>query len=146
MQAKIVNVDTGRVNYLHYRKGEQYELLVDFCRQFRFIPKYSIYGRVNNEAKIFASGLAELRHIPIEQWSFSMVSPKYIKDLKTTKEKHVSNVLKFAIPWSYVFCDKTNNELQLGAKIAQNWKIVIGYLKVSSNQDKAKKRKVVVNE
>jgi hypothetical protein len=120
VQAKIVNVNTGKVNYLHYRKGEQYDLLVDFCRQFRFVPKYSIYGGVIDEVEFFASGLAELRHIPVEQWSFSMLSPKYVKGLTTTKEKHVSNILKFAVPWSYVFCDKADNGLPLAVKIAQN--------------------------
>jgi hypothetical protein len=53
VQAKIVNVDTGRVNYLHYRKGEQHDILINFCRQFRFIPKYSIYGKINDEIKVF---------------------------------------------------------------------------------------------
>jgi len=120
VQAKIVNVKTGRVNYLHYRKGEQCELLVDFCRQFRFIPKYSIYGSVNRDVEIFASRLEELKHIPIEQWSFSMVAPKYIKDLKTPTDKQISSVLKFSIPWSYVFCDKTDNDLPLAIRIAKN--------------------------
>src|SRR6266545_57232 len=39
VQAKIASLKTGKVNYLHYRKGEQYNLLINFCKQFRFISK-----------------------------------------------------------------------------------------------------------
>jgi hypothetical protein len=67
VQAKIVNTDTGRINYLHYRNGEQYDLLINFCRQFRFVPKYSIYGNINNESDILAKEIPELKNIPLEQ-------------------------------------------------------------------------------
>jgi hypothetical protein len=120
MQAKIVNVNTRKVNYLHYRNGEQYDLLINFCKQFRFIPKYSIYGKINSQRDVFARKIAELENIPLDQWALSMVSPRYIKDLKSTKEKHISSVLKFSVPWSYAFCDKTNNTTSLAEKIAQN--------------------------
>jgi len=120
VQAKIVNSNTRRVNYLHYRNGEQYDLLINFCKQFRFIPKYSIYGKTPRETDVFAREVVELKNIPLEQWAFSMISPRHIKDLKTTKEKHISSVLKCSVPWSYVFCDKTNNTTSLAEKIAQN--------------------------
>ena len=50
VQAKIANINTGRVNFLHYRKGEQYALLINFARQFRFVPKYSIYAKIDEDS------------------------------------------------------------------------------------------------
>jgi hypothetical protein len=120
VQAKIVNIDTGRVNYLHYRKGEQHDLLINFCRQFRFIPKYSIYGKIDDQMDIFTMRLDDLKDIPAEQWAFSMISPLYIKNLKTPKEKHVSNVLKYSVPWSYVFCKKPGDNTSLAETISKN--------------------------
>lgn len=128
VQAKIVNVFTGRVNFLHYRGGEQYSLLINFCRQFKFIPKYSVYGGTESGNNAFTRETEELRDIPLEQWAFSMISPRYIRDLKTPREKHVSTVLRFSIPWVYVFCSKNNNTSSLAEIVANNlervyWKI-----------------------
>ena len=55
VQAKIASLKTGRVNYLHYRNGEQYNLLINFCKQFRFIPKYSVFSKLVSGAKLVKS-------------------------------------------------------------------------------------------
>jgi hypothetical protein len=120
VQAKIMNQKTGRINYLHYRHGEQYAKLIYFCRRFNFIPKYSIYSKINQDTRVFAMKTDELKNIPSEQWSFSMVSPKYVKNLSTPNEKHISNVLEFAVPWSYIFCTDERSSKTLADGIAQN--------------------------
>ena len=120
VQAKIVSLTTGRVNYLHYRKGEQYNLLINFCKQFRFIPKYSVFYKSNEDVEFFAKKIEELRGISLEQWSLSMISPKYIKDLLTPRERHISNVLQFSHPWSYIFCNHATKSNSIADGIADN--------------------------
>ena len=109
VQAKIANIHTGQVNYLHYRHEEQYQLLVNFSRHFGFIPKYAIFSATNSYLNLFSQSLKVLRKLPVEQWSFSMTSPKYIKELSRPKDKNISRVLEFAIPWSYAFCTNDQN-------------------------------------
>jgi len=120
VQAKIVSPATERVNYLHYRKGEQYNLLINFCKQFRFIPKYSVFYEPNEDIEIFAKGMEELRDIPLEQWSLSMISPKYVNDLLTPKDRHISKVLQFSLPWSYLFCNHSTKFNSIADGIANN--------------------------
>ena len=120
VQAKIMNPKTGNVNYLHYRHGEQYNLLINFCKQFRFIPKYSVYGKLEEDATFFSREMPELRNVPLAEWSFSMVSPKYIKDLVSPEERYISSVLQFSIPWSYLFCIPAMNPISLADGIAHN--------------------------
>lgn len=139
VQAKIVNIDTGKVNYLHYRKGEQHDLLINFCRQFKFIPKYSIYSKIDDGIEILASKLDGLKEIPIEQWSFSMISPAYIKNLKSSKEKHISNVLKYSIPWSYAFCGKKGDGFSLAETVARNLERVYWVFEKEFNPKKYRK-------
>ena len=108
VQAKLADIRTGRVRYLHYRKEEQYQLLIKFSRHFGFIPKYAIFSGTAMHTSLFAQSLEPLRTFPADQWSFSMISPKYIRELSRPRDKHVSRVLEFALPWSYIFC--TNNQ------------------------------------
>ncbi len=120
VQAKIVNINTGRVNYLHYRGGEQYSMLINFSKQFGFIPKYSIYAKVEKEIELFSKGVPDLKNIPAIQWSFTAISPKYIKHLSTPNERHISNVLQFAVPWTYVFCAENYRNVTLAEVIVSN--------------------------
>jgi hypothetical protein len=107
IQAKVVNPRTGRVNYLHYKQGQQYRLLVGFSRRFGLIPKYSVFGTISKGTAFFARSLQSLGSISADQWSFSMVSPRYIKGLVKPRDKDFSRVLDFAVPWSYVFSGST---------------------------------------
>lgn len=134
VQAKIVNLKTGRVHYLHYREGEQYNLLVNFSKQFGVIPKYSIFAKVDENAANLNEKCDALKDIPLEQWAFSTVSPKYIKNLSTRKERHISSVLQFAIPWSYVFCSKETNSKSIARQIAQNLEDIYWVLENSYRQ------------
>ena len=120
VQAKITNIKTGRIHYLHYRGGEQYNLLINFCKEFDFIPKYSIYSKIIEGTELVAKHLASLRKFPLEQWSFSMVSPKYIKSLSTRSQRHISRVLRYSIPWSYIFCPAEPKTEALANQIARN--------------------------
>lgn len=121
VQAKIANIETGRVNYLHYREGEQYSLLINFAKQFGFIPKYSIYTQIDSELDLFSRKYPELSSISSEQWSFTAVSPKYIKRLTTPSERHISTVLQFAVPWTYVFCSNSNSNESIADTIARKF-------------------------
>ncbi len=75
VQAKIANISTGRVNFLHYRHGEQYALLINFARHFGFIPKYSIYAKIDEEIELFSRRVPELSNRSAELWSFAAISP-----------------------------------------------------------------------
>jgi hypothetical protein len=120
VQAKIANMNTGRINYLHYRGGKQYSLLINFSKLFGFIPKYSIYAKVEKEIELFSKGVPDLKNIPPVQWSFTAISPKYIKQLSTPNERHISSVLQFAVPWAYVFCAEKYKNANLAEVIAIN--------------------------
>jgi hypothetical protein len=103
VQAKIANLKTGRVRYLHYRGGEQYNLLINFCKEFAFIPKYSVYSKIDETTELVAKRLDTLRKVPLEQWSFSMISPKYIKNLSTRSQRHISSVLRYSVPLDDIY-------------------------------------------
>jgi hypothetical protein len=120
VQAKIVNMDTGRVRYLHYKNGEQYSQLISFSKRFHFIPKYSIYAKVDEEIELFSKEVPELRDISPVQWAFTAISPKYIKQLSKPNERHLSSVLQFAIPWSYIFDVGINKNAKLAEIITNN--------------------------
>jgi hypothetical protein len=120
VQAKIANVDTGRVNFLHYRGGEQYSLLINFAKQFHLIPKYSIYAKVEGEIELFSRKVSELSIMPAGLWSFTLISPKYIKHLSTRKEKHIENVLQFAVPWTYAFYEEGHESKSIAKAVAEN--------------------------
>ncbi|WP_420644342.1 hypothetical protein [Candidatus Leptofilum sp.] len=120
VQAKITNIQTNRINYLHYKRGKQYSLLIDFCKQFGFIPKYSVYANVNEDIQLFSQNIPQLRNLSLGHWAFTAISPKYIKELSTPNEKHISNVLQFSIPWSYILCTKQANTKKLAQAISDN--------------------------
>ena len=120
IQAKIANINTGQVRYLHYHKGEQYALLINFARQFGFIPKYTIYSKVDEKIHIFARSVPELANRPAEMWSFAAISPIYVKHLLLPKEKHISSVLQFAVPWAFAFCEEGNENIPIARAIAGN--------------------------
>jgi hypothetical protein len=120
VQAKIANTDTGRINHLLYKGGRQYSQLISFSKRYRFIPKYSIYTTVDEETKLFSRGEPELKNISPIQWSFTAISPKYIKKLSKPNERHFSSVLQFAIPWSYVFRAGKSGDAKLADIIANN--------------------------
>jgi hypothetical protein len=120
VQAKIANINTGRVNHLHYKNGRQYSQLISFSKRFRFIPKYSIYTKVDEETELFSRRVPELKSISPIQWSFTAISPKYIKQLSKANERHFSSVLQFAIPWSYVFHAGKSKDAKLAETIANN--------------------------
>lgn len=120
VQAKIANLNTGRVNFLHYHNGKQYLLLINFARQFGFIPKYAIYSKVDEKNELFSRSVPELSNKPAELWSFAAISPIYVKHLQSPKEKHISSVLQFAIPWSYAFCEEGNENTLIARAIAGN--------------------------
>lgn len=134
IQAKIANIDTGRVNFLHYRKGEQHSLLINFARQFRFVPKYTIYANVSDKIELFSKRVPELSNTPLEQWSFASVSPVYIKHLLASKERHISNVLQFAVPWSYAFHENSNEYEPIAKIIAGNFEKVYWHLENEQRQ------------
>ena len=120
VQAKIANLNTGRVNFLHYNNGNQYSLLINFARHFGFIPKYTIYSKVDDTIDLFSRSIPELSNKPAEMWSFAAISPIYIKHLLSPKEKHLSRVLQFAIPWDHVFCEEGNENTPIARAIAGN--------------------------
>ncbi len=124
VQAKIANINTGRVNFLHYRQGEQYALLINFARQFGFIPKYSIYAKIDEEIELFSRQVPELSNKSAGLWSFAAISPIYVKHLLAPKERHISNVLQFAVPWAYAFCEDGNENTPIARAIARNFENV----------------------
>lgn len=124
IQAKIANINTGRVNFLHYHNGQQYSLLIEFARQFRLIPKYTIYSKVDDKTELFSRNVPELSNQPVGLWSFSAISPIYIKHLLSPNEKHISNVLQFAVPWAYAFCEEGNENIPIARAIAKNFESV----------------------
>lgn len=124
VQAKIANINTGRVNFLHYNNGKQYSLLINFAKQFHLIPKYSIYARVGEDIELFSRKVPELSAIPAEFWSYAVISPKYIKHLTKLNDKHISKVLQLALPWFYVFSERKNENLSIAEVIAKNFESV----------------------
>jgi hypothetical protein len=124
IQAKIVNMKTGRVNFLHYHHGDQYLLLINFAKLFHFIPKYTIYSMVDDKIELFSRSIPELSNKPAKFWSLTAISPIYIKHLLSPKERHVSNVLQFAVPWAYAFCDEGNENTLIAKAIAMNFENV----------------------
>ena len=120
IQAKIVNLKTNRVHYLHYQEGKQYHRLINFSREFNLIPKYSIYTIADNTFHLFSKGLPKLSSFPTESWAFTAISPKYIYQLKTKMERHVSSVLQLSLPWEYIFSPGNETNLPLGNQIARN--------------------------
>ena len=122
VQAKIMNINTGKVHFLHYSKenNEQFSKLHKFCKTFSFIPEYSIYARVDHDVKPFLRSLPEFKSLPISDWSFSAISPKYVKNLRTSQEKQISKVLYYSIPWKYILCKSENSKSLLGMSIVQN--------------------------
>ncbi|HEU0296578.1 MAG TPA: hypothetical protein VFR47_27830 [Anaerolineales bacterium] len=134
IQAKIANINTGRINYLHYRNGEQYSALINFARQFRFIPKYTIYARISDNIDLFSRSVPELSNIPIEQWSFTSISPIYIKHLLSQNERHLSNVLQLAVPWTYAFSDNGVTNKSIATSVAGNFESVYWLLENEHRQ------------
>jgi hypothetical protein len=120
VQAKIANMKTGRINFLHYRGGRQYTQLVSFSRRFRFIPKYSFYAKVDEKIELFSKTMLEPKDISPAQWSFTGISPKYIKQMSNSSERNISSVLQFAIPWSHVFYTGKHENMKLAETIAAN--------------------------
>jgi hypothetical protein len=120
VQAKIANMKTGRINFLHYRGGRQYTQLVSFSKRFRFIPKYSFYAKVDEKTELYSKTMLEPKDISPTGWSFTGISPKYIKHLSNSSERHISSVLQFAIPWSHVFYTGKHENMKLAETIAAN--------------------------
>jgi hypothetical protein len=120
VQAKIANLNTGRVNFLHYHNGKQYALLINFARQFGFIPKYTIYSKVDDKIQLFARSVPVLANSPAGLWSFAALSPIHVKHLLSPKEKHISSVLQFAVPWAHAFCEEGNENIPIARAIAGN--------------------------
>jgi len=143
IQAKIANINTGRVNYLHYRNGEQHSSLIRFARQFHFIPKYTIYAKVSDEIELFSKSVLELSNTPIEQWSFASISPSYIKNLLAAKERHISSVLQFAIPWTYAFHENSNENMSIAKLIAGNFEKV--YWNLENESRRRRKQNLVTS-
>jgi hypothetical protein len=139
IQAKIANINTERVNFLHYRNGGQYSLLINFARQFHFIPKYTIYSKVSNKIDLFSKSVSELSNTPIEQWSFASISPVYIKHLLAPKERHISSVLQFAVPWTYAFYENSNENQSIARLIAGNFENVYWHLENEHRQRRKQK-------
>ena len=84
----------------------------------------SIYAKPDDELELFSRKNQELSRIPALQWSFTVVSPKYIKHLTTPSERHISSVLQFAVPWTYVFCEETDNREPIANVIARKFENV----------------------
>jgi len=129
VQAKIASPGTGRVNYLHYRQGQQLDLLINFSRRFGLLPRYTIYSIPPATSVGLASRWRELRQFPTEQWSFSMVAPRYIAALKRSSDSELTRVLEYALPWSYAF--QVNQTSRSSRSIAMN---------VAANLDKSYRR------
>jgi hypothetical protein len=62
----------------------------------------------------------DLTAIPPIQWSFTAISPKYIKQLSKPKDRHITSVLQFAIPWAYIFSVGNNKDSKLAEIITNN--------------------------
>ena len=139
VQAKIANYKTDAVNYLHYRQGEQYAYLIRFCQKFGFIPKYTVFAKLDKNYDIFSRKLPELTSFPIDYWSFSSISPKYIKHLSKPKEKQISNVLQYSLPWAYAFFYQNNPSFSLAQSIAHNLERV--YWKLDNEYRRLRKQK-----
>ncbi len=120
VQATISNMNSGRINYLHYKDGSQYSQLINFSKRHHIIPKYSIYTKYNGETELFSRQVPELKSISPVDWSFTAISPKYIKHLSKAKQRHFSNVLQFAIPWSFVFHAGKSADARMADVIASN--------------------------
>jgi hypothetical protein len=120
VQAKITNMNSGRINHLLYQDGSQYSQLVHFSMRHHIIPKYSIYTKYNEEIELFSRQVPELKNISPIEWSFTAISPKYIKHLSNVKQRNFSNVLQFAIPWSFVFRAGKSTDTRMADVIAGN--------------------------
>lgn len=120
IQAKISNVNTGRVNHLHYKNGYQYSKLINFSKKCHFIPKYSIYTKYDEGINLFARNVPELKNMPPEQWSFTAIAPKHVNHLTKQEERHYSRVLQLAVPWTYMFNKGKSKETRLAVVIANN--------------------------
>lgn len=139
VQAKIANMNTGRIHYLHYNDRRQYNQLIKFSTQFGFIPKYSIYAKVEEGIEIFSKGIPNLKGISPIQWSFTAISPKYIKKLSKPNERCLSSVLQFAVPWAYVFCPGKYKDAKLAEIVANNLENV--YLSFDNEYRRRRKEK-----
>ncbi len=129
VQAKIESRKTRRINYLHYREGQQYNRLVNFCKIFGIIPKYSLFSAIEQDEVI---GEGCLRTIEPVQWAFSAIAPKHVSHLRTAKERCVSRVRPYSLPWSYIFSQQADSVQPLAKGIARispeytgPWRIVI---------------------
>lgn len=117
VQAKIESRKTKRINYLHYREGQQYNRLINFSRAFGIIPKYSLFSVVEEGENPGIPDLADLEPI---LWAFSAISPKHVRHLRTPQDRQVSRVRPYSLPWSYIFTHHGDSYQPLARSIAEN--------------------------
>ena len=118
VQAKIQSPSTRRINYLHYRNGEQYNLLINFCRAFHLMPKYSIFSLVDDNELL--PSVAPLTVDDRSQWAFASVAPKYVKRLNRAADRHISQIRPYSIPWSCMFQEGDSSAESVAGVVVRN--------------------------
>lgn len=102
IQAKIINPQTGNIQRLDYKNGNQRKRLLSYARQHGFVPLYCIYSSIQSEFKL-PDYFAYVER-PIEDWACSFVSPKTVRFLSKAGIRNQSEILKHAMPWMEPFC------------------------------------------
>ena len=103
VQAKIVNPQTGKCRYLHYKHGEQRRRLLTFARRHRLLPLYCIYGLVDAPLVPVKPIVPAAPNEP-DQWSCTMVSPRTIKRMASRRSRAHEDLLELGLPWKMLFC------------------------------------------
>jgi len=133
--------EPGCVNHLLYNRGKQYAKLIYFSKVYKFIPKYSIYTKIDDDMSFYSREVPELNGLPPECWSFTAVAPKHIRNLSKQNERKYSRVLQFSVPWLYVFNGEKSHNAKLAEIVAMNLeKLYWSFENVFRNQQNKKSK------
>lgn len=137
VQAKILNLRSGRFEHLHYRKGQTYQI-TKFKRaaaQDGLVPIYCVYVQWEPDpTQLPLQQFWSTR--PIESHGCSLISVNQIDKLrKQSEENRLHAVVRGAIPWHCLVCDQDcyANNLPHGA-----WKKLQDRFGIKSTRRKPK--------
>lgn len=116
VQAKIVNPQTGKCHYLHYKN--QRRLLQDYARRHRLLPVYCIYGLVM-PGDLPAPRLEKGLPLEPEQWSCSLVRPRIVRVMAKESNRTHTSLLAEGVPWKMLFCHGRGTTL--AHTVAESW-------------------------
>jgi hypothetical protein len=113
VQAKIIHPSTKKCHHLNYttKHGSQCTVLTNYARTHKLLPMYCIYSYIDSSLHPYSKAFPALESYSSQDWACSFITPKYVKRLIKEKRIRQNDILQYAIPWLYPFCNSANDRL-----------------------------------